>query len=74
MANSYAHHLRRHAPAALGHDETLIVHRTGDDHRAHSWPDEFRRFGHLRLSVGLEHPDDLIADLDQALAAAAGPR
>jgi cystathionine beta-lyase/cystathionine gamma-synthase len=23
----------------------------------------------LRLSVGLEHPDDLIEDLDQALAA-----
>jgi len=22
----------------------------------------------IRLSVGLEHPDDLIADLDQALA------
>jgi cystathionine beta-lyase/cystathionine gamma-synthase len=26
--------------------------------------------GLIRLSVGLEHPDDLIADLDQALAAA----
>jgi cystathionine beta-lyase/cystathionine gamma-synthase len=25
----------------------------------------------VRLSVGLEHPDDLIEDLDQALAAAA---
>jgi cystathionine gamma-synthase len=24
----------------------------------------------IRLSVGLEHPDDLVADLDQALAAA----
>jgi O-acetylhomoserine (thiol)-lyase len=23
--------------------------------------------GMLRLSIGLEHPDDLIADLDQAL-------
>jgi O-succinylhomoserine sulfhydrylase len=28
--------------------------------------------GMVRMSVGLEHPDDLIADLDQALAAAAG--
>jgi cystathionine beta-lyase/cystathionine gamma-synthase len=28
--------------------------------------------GMVRLSIGLEHPDDLIADLDQALAAAAG--
>ncbi len=26
----------------------------------------------VRLSVGLEHVDDLIADLDQALAAATG--
>jgi O-succinylhomoserine sulfhydrylase len=25
--------------------------------------------GSLRVSVGLEHADDLIADLDQALAA-----
>jgi cystathionine gamma-synthase len=26
----------------------------------------------LRLSVGIEHPDDLIADLDQALAESGG--
>ncbi len=26
--------------------------------------------GHIRLSVGLEHSDDLIADLEQALQAA----
>jgi hypothetical protein len=26
----------------------------------------------VRLSIGLEHPDDLIEDLDQALSAAAG--
>jgi len=26
--------------------------------------------GYVRLSIGLEHPDDIIADLDQALAAA----
>jgi cystathionine beta-lyase/cystathionine gamma-synthase len=25
--------------------------------------------GLVRLSIGLEHPDDLIADLDQALGA-----
>jgi cystathionine beta-lyase/cystathionine gamma-synthase len=28
--------------------------------------------GLVRISVGLEHPDDLIADFDEALAAAAG--
>jgi cystathionine beta-lyase/cystathionine gamma-synthase len=26
--------------------------------------------GLIRMSIGLEHPDDLIADLDRALAAA----
>jgi len=26
----------------------------------------------LRVSVGIEHPDDLIADLERALAAAGG--
>jgi O-acetylhomoserine (thiol)-lyase len=25
--------------------------------------------GYVRLSVGIEHPDDIIADVDQALAA-----
>jgi O-acetylhomoserine (thiol)-lyase len=25
--------------------------------------------GYVRLSIGLEHPDDLLADLDQALQA-----
>jgi O-acetylhomoserine (thiol)-lyase len=29
--------------------------------------------GYVRLSVGIEHIDDIIADLDQALAAAAAP-
>ena len=28
--------------------------------------------GLVRISVGLEHPDDLIADFDQALEAASG--
>jgi O-acetylhomoserine (thiol)-lyase len=28
----------------------------------------------IRLSVGIEHSDDIIADLDQALAATAGDR
>ena len=26
--------------------------------------------GYVRLSIGIEHPDDIIADLDQALNAA----
>ena len=27
--------------------------------------------GYVRLSIGIEHPDDIIADLDQALSASA---
>jgi len=32
-----------------------------------AYPAEFREFGHLRFSVGLEDVDDLIADLSAAL-------
>jgi methionine-gamma-lyase len=53
---------------SLGHDETLIVHvgrsgRGGSEH----YPEAFRKYGHLRLSIGLEDPDDLIADIETAL-------
>lgn len=53
---------------SLGHDESLIVHvgpsgRGGAEH----YPEPFQRYGHLRLSVGLEDADDLIADLRWAL-------
>jgi cystathionine beta-lyase/cystathionine gamma-synthase len=33
----------------------------------------FQRFGHLRLSIGLEDPDDLIADIQSALVDTLGP-
>ena len=48
---------------SLGGVESLIEHRAsikGEDPRTPQ--------GLLRLSMGLEHPDDLIEDLDQALA------
>lgn len=53
---------------SLGHDESLIVHvapgtRGGDEH----YPELFQRYGHLRLAVGLEDPDDLITDIRAAL-------
>lgn len=53
---------------SLGHDESLIVH-VGPDARGGSenYPAEFRTYGHLRLSIGLEDPDDLVADIRQAL-------
>lgn len=38
-----------------------------------AYPEEFRRYGHLRFSVGLEDVDDLAADLTAALDAAVGP-
>ncbi|WP_353988046.1 trans-sulfuration enzyme family protein [Ruicaihuangia caeni] len=54
---------------SLGHDETLIVHVGTDGPRVTAYPDPFKRYGHLRLSVGLEDPEDLIADIMAALDA-----
>lgn len=56
---------------SLGHDESLIVY-VGPDGRGgwEQYPQDFRTFGHFRLSVGLEDPADLIADLEAAIAAA----
>jgi cystathionine beta-lyase/cystathionine gamma-synthase len=58
---------------SLGHDETLIAHVAGDTPRAVHYPPEFREWGHLRLSVGLEDARDLVADLHGALAAVGSP-
>ncbi|ORI13894.1 cystathionine gamma-lyase [Rhodococcus sp. 1163] len=52
---------------SLGHDESLIVHVGTEGARVARYPDSFRTFGHLRFSVGLEDPADLIADLSAAL-------
>lgn len=49
---------------SLGGVESLIEHRFSVEGPNTKTPDNL-----LRLSVGLEHPDDLIADLEQALAA-----
>jgi cystathionine gamma-synthase len=50
---------------SLGGPETLIEHRASVEGVHTRAPESL-----LRLSVGLEHPDDLIADLAQALEAA----
>jgi len=47
---------------SLGGVESLIEHRASVE-----GPDTLTPQNLLRLSVGLEHPDDLAADLDQAL-------
>lgn len=52
---------------SLGHDESLIVHVGTGGPRVAKYPEEFRRWGHLRFSVGIEDPDDLVADLTAAL-------
>ncbi len=48
---------------SLGGVESLAEHRASIEGPGTTTPDDL-----LRLSIGLEHPDDLIADLAQALA------
>lgn len=47
---------------SLGGTHSLIEHRASIEGRGTKTPQNL-----LRTSIGLEHPDDLIADLDQAL-------
>jgi cystathionine gamma-synthase len=47
---------------SLGGTESLIEHRASVEGAVTLAPDNL-----LRVSVGLEHPDDLVEDLDQAL-------
>ena len=51
---------------SLGHDESLIFPQPSYDERIHLYPEKFRK-GFIRFSVGLEDPNDIIRDLDQAL-------
>lgn len=50
---------------SLGSPESLIEHRLSTEGEHSDCPP-----GLIRLSVGLEHPEDLLADLDSALASA----
>ncbi|MBI1843381.1 MAG: aminotransferase class I/II-fold pyridoxal phosphate-dependent enzyme [Actinobacteria bacterium] len=61
-----------HVATSLGGTETLMTHPASTT--AANLPDEDREMmgigeGLVRVSVGLEHPDDIIADVMQALAA-----
>ena len=51
------------AATSLGGTESLIEHRASSEGPSTMTPDNL-----LRVSVGLEDPDDLIQDLSQALA------
>jgi O-acetylhomoserine (thiol)-lyase len=61
----------------LGDAKSLACHPASTTHRQMS-VEEQRKAGvepeTIRLSVGIEHADDIIADLDQALGAAAADR
>ena len=61
----------------LGDAKSVACHPASTTHRQMS-PEEQRQAGigpeTIRLSVGIEHIDDIIADLDQALAAATRPK
>ena len=56
----------------IGDSKSLACHPASTTHRQLG-PDELAKAGvsvdMVRLSVGIEHVDDLIADIDQALAA-----
>ena len=56
----------------IGDAKSLACHPASTTHRQLN-PDELKRAGvsadMVRLSIGIEHIDDLMADLDQALAA-----
>ncbi|WP_454163033.1 trans-sulfuration enzyme family protein [Gordonia iterans] len=54
---------------SVGHDESLIVHVGASGPRVAAYPEGFRKYGHLRFSVGLEDVGDLRADLSAALDA-----
>lgn len=58
----------------LGDAKSLVCHPASTTHRQMS-PEELRSAGvspeMIRLSIGIEHIDDILEDLDQALAAAA---
>ena len=57
----------------MGDAKSMITHPASTTHRQLT-PTDLERVGitpdMVRLSIGLEHPDDLIEDLDQALSAA----
>lgn len=59
---------------SLGHDETLVAYETYPEERAAAFAPPFRDHGLIRLAVGLESPQDLVADLDAALTTAYGAR
>ncbi|PZO74101.1 MAG: bifunctional O-acetylhomoserine aminocarboxypropyltransferase/cysteine synthase [Mesorhizobium amorphae] len=62
--------------ANIGDARSLAIHPATTTHSQLSPENRLRAGvteGYVRLSVGIEHPDDIIRDLDQALARASAP-
>ncbi len=58
--------------ANIGDARSLAIHPASTTHSQLDDTDQMKSGvspGYVRLSIGLEHPDDLLADLEQALAA-----
>ncbi len=57
--------------ANIGDARSLAIHPASTTHSQLSAEDQAASGvtpGYVRLSVGLEHPDDILADIEQALA------
>lgn len=59
---------------SLGHDETLVAYEEYAEGTAQAFAQPFRDHGLVRLAIGLEAEEDLIADLEASLTTAYGPR
>ncbi len=62
--------------ANIGDARSLAIHPASTTHSQLSAEDRLATGvsdGYVRLSIGIEHIDDILADLDQALAAAGAP-
>ena len=59
--------------ANIGDARSLAIHPASTTHSQLTAEEQFSTGvtpGYVRLSIGLEHIDDILADLDQALTAA----
>ena len=57
--------------ANIGDSRTLAIHPASTTHSQLSEEDQLKTGvtpGYVRLAIGIEHIDDILADLDQALA------
>jgi O-acetylhomoserine (thiol)-lyase len=74
--NKYRYQTRDQNVANIGDARNLAIHPATTTHSQLSTEDRLATGvsdGYVRLSVGIEHIDDILGDLDQALAAAGAP-